>query len=269
MKYLEQYIEEKMKIKVLGELTTNGSVDGDEVGVSLVIDGYEPGIEVWYMDYANWLEEKIEDLEFKLKSESKQTEISTTKIGKNYDIVISKIKRKDIKEFKLEDFYNEVLSAIENKPKIWRDGQFVFNYIESEYGVARDVEFVFDIDCYYNDDNIKEFILKSYELIKERFDEIQNNLSEEEVTKVEIENLKINKNRHKMKLEDFRTEVLSALESKPEKWRDGQFVFNYIDATYGVARHLQFVKGIDCFYDDGLIDEFIVRSYEEIKNRLK
>ena len=60
MKYLERYIEDKMKIKILGELTTRESVEGESVGVSLVIDGYEPGIEVWYVDYANWLEDKIE-----------------------------------------------------------------------------------------------------------------------------------------------------------------------------------------------------------------
>ena len=63
MKYLEQYIEEKLRIKVLGNLTTTESSSGEEVGVSLVIDGYEPGIEVWYADYCAWLEEKIEKLE--------------------------------------------------------------------------------------------------------------------------------------------------------------------------------------------------------------
>lgn len=63
MKYLEQFIEEKMKIKALGKLTTTASSSGEEVGVSLVIDGYEPGIEVWYADYSRWLEEKIEKLE--------------------------------------------------------------------------------------------------------------------------------------------------------------------------------------------------------------
>lgn len=192
MKYLDRYIEEKLKIKVLGELTTNGSDEGDCVGVSLVIDGYEPGIEVWYVDYAKWLEEKIEDLEKRLES-----------------------------EMRLETFLSDSLATDNQIP------------------------------------------------IKNTDEEIQNNPSEEEVTKVEIENLKINKNRHKMKLEDFRTEVLSALESKPEKWRKGQFVFNYIDATYGVARYVQFVEGIDCFYDDKQIDKFITRSFEEIKNRLK
>lgn len=61
MKYLEQYIEEKLRIKILGELTTTECVDGDGLGVSLIIDGYEPGIEIWYADYVTWLEQKIED----------------------------------------------------------------------------------------------------------------------------------------------------------------------------------------------------------------
>ena len=60
MKYLEKYLEEKLKIKVLGELGIVDSSIGGEVGVSLVIDGFEPGIEIWYADYAAWLEEKIE-----------------------------------------------------------------------------------------------------------------------------------------------------------------------------------------------------------------
>ena len=60
MKYLEQYIEEKMRIKVLGKLETTDCPNGGDVGVSLVIDGFETGIEVWYSDYAYWLESKIE-----------------------------------------------------------------------------------------------------------------------------------------------------------------------------------------------------------------
>jgi hypothetical protein len=61
MKYLEQYIEEKMKIKVLGKLETTDAPNGGDVGVSLVIDGFDTGIEVWYADYAKWLEEKLEE----------------------------------------------------------------------------------------------------------------------------------------------------------------------------------------------------------------
>jgi hypothetical protein len=70
MKYLEQYLEEEIKIKVLGELETVDCPNGGDVGVSLVIDGFETSIEVWYADYAMWLEKKLEEnskkLEFKI-----------------------------------------------------------------------------------------------------------------------------------------------------------------------------------------------------------
>lgn len=49
MKYLEQYLKEKMKIKVLGNLSTRESNLGEEVG------------EVRYVDYSEWLEEKIKN----------------------------------------------------------------------------------------------------------------------------------------------------------------------------------------------------------------
>lgn len=135
MKYLEKYIEEKLKIKVLGELTTRDSVEGDGLGVSLVIDGYEPGIEVWYVDYANWLEEKLDAKE---QEEKKKNHIT------------------------LDEFRNEVMSAMDNKPDEWRPGQFVFNYIDERYGVARNVQFIDGVDCFYNDDNIEEFIDRAY-----------------------------------------------------------------------------------------------------------
>lgn len=65
-------------------------------------------------------------------------------------------------------------------------------------------------------------------------------------------------------LEDFREEVLTAMVNKPKDWRDGQFVFNYINDNYLVARYVQFINGVDCFYDDENIDAFIVRCYENI-----
>ena len=65
----------------------------------------------------------------------------------------------------------------------------------------------------------------------------------------------------KIRLDEFRAEVLTAMLKKPKEWRDGQFVFNYIDEVYGVARSVQFVEGVDCFYDDKKIDDFIDRSY--------
>ena len=61
--------------------------------------------------------------------------------------------------------------------------------------------------------------------------------------------------------DDFKEDVLTAMKNKPEDWRDGQFVFNYINEKYGVARYVQFIDGIDCFYLDDKIDQFIDKCY--------
>lgn len=65
-----------------------------------------------------------------------------------------------------------------------------------------------------------------------------------------------------MTLEEFRTDVLTAMKNKPKEWRDGQFVFNYIDEKYRVARYVQFIEDVDCFHNDNCIESFIARSYE-------
>lgn len=67
--------------------------------------------------------------------------------------------------------------------------------------------------------------------------------------------------------EEFREEIWNFVhEDKPDCWRNGQAVFNYVDDMYGVAREVQFVSGIDCFYDDSKIEEFIVESYRLLSN---
>lgn len=147
MKYLEQYIEEKMRIKILGELTTRECSEGDDVGVSLVIDGYEPGIEIWYIDYANWLEEKIE------KSCCKNMFSDS-----DYKNMFSGCEKPISNKMTLEEFRDDVLTAMKNKPASLRDGQFVFNYISEKYDGIRLDNYISLVDCYYNDKNIDEFI---------------------------------------------------------------------------------------------------------------
>lgn len=155
MKYLEKYIEEKMRIKILGELTTRECAEGDNIGVSLVIDGYKPGIEVWYVDYVNWLEEKIEKSCYKnLFSDS------------DYKNMFSGCEKKhdtpNVNKMTLEEFRDDVLTAVAKKPEEWRDGQTVFNYIDNKYGVARYVQFNTGVDCYYQDSAIDEFIKECF-----------------------------------------------------------------------------------------------------------
>ena len=44
----------------------------------------------------------------------------------------------------------------------------------------------------------------------------------------------------------------------PTHWRHGQFVFNRVEELFGeVAREVQFIDHIDCFYDDTKIDRFL------------
>ncbi len=68
-----------------------------------------------------------------------------------------------------------------------------------------------------------------------------------------------------MTYHEFRNEVLGEMKNKPKEWRNGQFVFNYINENYGVARQVQFIERIDCFYDDDQIEAFILSSYNQLK----
>lgn len=65
------------------------------------------------------------------------------------------------------EFTEEIYEALKHKPAYFRDGQFVFNYIDREFGgVARKSQFEYGIDCFYRDEQIPAFIDKCYELIQ-------------------------------------------------------------------------------------------------------
>lgn len=63
---------------------------------------------------------------------------------------------------------------------------------------------------------------------------------------------------------EFVQDIMNLVEECPSFWRKGQCVFNIVDSKYGAARTVQFT-GIDCFYDDSKIDEFLQKSYEVLK----
>jgi hypothetical protein len=67
-----------------------------------------------------------------------------------------------------------------------------------------------------------------------------------------------------MTFEEFKKDIENGINELPSNWRYGQKVFNYIDSQYGVARTVQFVDGVDCFYNDDIVDAFVIRSYEHI-----
>ena len=63
------------------------------------------------------------------------------------------------------DFKNEITRVIENRPKNWRKGQTVFNYIESKYDVARSVQYSDKTDRFYDDSKTEEPIKAAYKRI--------------------------------------------------------------------------------------------------------
>ena len=65
-----------------------------------------------------------------------------------------------------EEFKADILSRIKRRPKFIRKGQAVFNLVDSDYGVARAVQFRDGIDCYHRDDLIEEFLKASWKRIK-------------------------------------------------------------------------------------------------------
>ena len=77
-------------------------------------------------------------------------------------------------------------------------------------------------------------------------------------------------------------ELLSKIKpsKRPEHLRKGQYIFNWIDQHFqipeqfnfkncSIARQVQFIDKIDCFYDDSKIDEFIDACLVRINNPIR
>ena len=68
-----------------------------------------------------------------------------------------------------------------------------------------------------------------------------------------------------MTKEEFKTTVkdlAGKLRKEHPELRKGQAIFNVADHEFGVARICQFDYGVDCFYDDSIIEPFLDKCYE-------
>lgn len=63
-----------------------------------------------------------------------------------------------------EEFKCNIMEQVKKVPLSWRKGQAVFNIIDSVYGVAREVQFNRNVDCFYDNEKINEFIDAAYEI---------------------------------------------------------------------------------------------------------
>ena len=67
----------------------------------------------------------------------------------------------------------------------------------------------------------------------------------------------------------FKNFVYRELKNKPQEYRDGQFVFNFLDTIIpNISREIQFNKKIDCFYLDSKIQEFLDAAVEILKEKI-
>lgn len=64
--------------------------------------------------------------------------------------------------------------------------------------------------------------------------------------------------------ESFKQDILSKASKRNHNIRLGQEVFNIVNEEYHVARKVQFVDGVDCFYDDSKIDDFLYCCYNRL-----
>lgn len=67
--------------------------------------------------------------------------------------------------------------------------------------------------------------------------------------------------------QQLKQEIEVLLRNRPSFYRKGQYVFNYINFRYGVARDVQYKDGVDCFYKDENIDKFIECAANRIKTK--
>lgn len=67
-----------------------------------------------------------------------------------------------------------------------------------------------------------------------------------------------------MTYEQFKNNIFNELQNCPKSWRKGQAVFNIVDELFGVARIVQFEDGVDCFYNDDAIDNFLHCAWQHL-----
>lgn len=65
----------------------------------------------------------------------------------------------------------------------------------------------------------------------------------------------------------FTADIWKNVNKCPDEWRLGQKIFNVCEQLYGdVARDVQFIDGVDCFYNDRKIYDFLNAVWERVKD---
>lgn len=110
---------------------------------------------------------------------------------------------------------------------------------------------------------------KIYAYIEEMDKTANGNWNEEDIVKMAEHFYMLGQNFKPDNYEDFKDFVMKRVEECPMYWRKGQAVFNVVDEQFNVAREVQFVDDVDCFYDDSKIEDFLLHAWVAYCAKLK
>lgn len=69
----------------------------------------------------------------------------------------------------LEELRKEVFTAMQSQKPVWYSrGQFIFNYIDFEYGICKEVMQRYGVNCFYEDVHIDRFLEACVAIINEK-----------------------------------------------------------------------------------------------------
>lgn len=100
---------------------------------------------------------------------------------RNYGLTIRPVRsiKNKFKEYNscnmtYDEFYKDIINGIKEYPSELRLGQSIYNYIHEKHGIARNVVDTYQVDCFYDDTYIKDFIDKAYEIYNKETIETKN-----------------------------------------------------------------------------------------------
>lgn len=67
---------------------------------------------------------------------------------------------------------------------------------------------------------------------------------------------------------EFISQIYKKAGAYPKDYRIGQSIFNATNELFGVARDVQFLDEVDCFYDDTKISQFLDCAWERYKTKI-
>lgn len=67
-----------------------------------------------------------------------------------------------------DELKKKINQALNQKPSWYRLGQFIFNWVDFEYGICKEVMQRYGVDCFYEDAHIERFLEACVAVLNEK-----------------------------------------------------------------------------------------------------